>query len=141
MDNRYAINSKINNLQKYNVSYARSSENIIKYFNSNYNDISSDLMNVKLSSKKKDIEAKNGVQDLEHVKGTMNEKGATSIHSQIKALQEVKFKLENILNAAGYENININFKYGCTKPAINFNAYESNKNKYEGKIKERLDNL
>lgn len=98
-------------------------------------------MNVKLSSKKKDIEAKNGVQDLEHVKGTMNEKGATSIHSQIKALQEVKFKLENILNAAGYENININFKYGCTKPAINFNWYESNKNKYEGKIKERLDNL
>ena len=128
-------------MQKDIISYTNGGENAIKHFNSNYND-NNKLMNVKLAAKQNNILKVNDIRKYNnHNNSIKNEKPVTSINSQIKALQEIKYKLENILNAAGYENININFKYGCTKPAINFNGYESNKNKYEGKIKERLDNL
>ena len=141
MDNRYVINSSINNLQKYNLSYTGSGENIIKHFNSNYND-NNRLMNVKLTSKQKNISKRNCMPNSKNDNNNIkNDKCVTSINSQIKALQEIKYKLENILSAAGYENININFKYGSTHSTINFNTYESNKNKYEHKIKEGLDNL
>lgn len=126
----------------YNLSVSPT-ENMIKYFNVHYRDNDYDKSKkVKLIQTQGNIEQNYDIQNINEIQNNNgDESHLTSIASQAKSLQTAKYKLEDILSEAGYKNININFKYGCSSPAINFNAYQSNKDKYQDKIKERLDTL
>lgn len=117
-------------------------ENISKYITAHYRD---DYQNQ--STKVKLIQTQGNVSrnySLQGINTTQNNTKTTQLNSishQIKSLQETKYQLENTLNEAGYSDININFKYGCGTPAINFNVYESHEDKYQDRIKERLGAL
>lgn len=132
-----------NNLSQGYIPYVSSRENMIKYFNMHYVEDDYDKSTkVKLIQTQGNIAQNHGIQNTGEIQNNKNNKiDMTSIAHQTKAMQATKYQLENILSEAGYKNININFKYGCSSPTINFNAYQSNKDKYEDKIKERLDTL
>lgn len=55
-----------------------------------------------------------------------------------KNIQEVKNKLEDVLGTAGYTNLNFSFRFGAHTPSIDLDVYQTNKDKYDSKLKERL---
>ena len=55
-----------------------------------------------------------------------------------KSIQEVKNTLEDLLGSAGYKNLNFEFQLGASTPSINLDVYQSKKDKYDKKLKERL---
>lgn len=113
-------------------------ENIAKYYR---DDKQSQEMKVRLIPTQENITQNYSVKSTNKVQNKINNNELISVSNQIKGLQEAKYKLEKTLSEAGFTDININFKYGSTSPAINFNAYESNKDKFQNKIKERLGTL
>ncbi|WP_238918225.1 hypothetical protein [Clostridium sp. YIM B02555] len=113
-------------------------ENIAKYYR---DDKQSKEMKVRLIPTQENITQNYSVKSTNKVQNKINTNELISVSNQIKGLQEAKYKLEKTLSEAGFTDININFKYGSTSPAINFNAYESNKDKFQNKIKERLGTL
>lgn len=149
MENRYLKNTQINKIlsrkqiSDFSQGYTPNvspTENMIEYFNAHYRDDYNQSMKVKLIQNQGNIPQ--NMQSIDKTQSNKRDKThITSIAHQIKAMQAAKGRLEDILSEEGYKNININFKYGCSSPAINFNAYQSNKDKYQDKIKERLDTL
>lgn len=113
-------------------------ENISKYYRG---DKQSQAMKVRLIPTQENMSQNYSIKSTNKVQNKINKNELISVSNQIKGLQEAKYKLEKTLSEAGFTDININFKYGCTSPAINFNAYESNKDKFQNKIKERLGTL
>jgi len=134
---------QVNDLPQGYIPDVSPTENIIKYFNVHYRDNDHDKsMKVKLIQTQVNSAQNYSIQNTGEIQNNKNNKvDMRSISYQTKAMQAAKYQLENILSEAGYKNININFKYGCSSPSINFNAYQSNKDKYQDKIKERLDTL
>lgn len=134
---------QINDLPQGYIPNISTTENMIEYFNVHYRDNDYDKsMKVKLIQTQGNIAQNCDIQNTREIQSNNKNKDyIEDIAHQTKALQAAKYKLKNILSEAGYKNININFKYGCSSPAINFNVYQSNKDKYEDKIKERLDSL
>lgn len=117
-------------------------ENISKYITDHYrDDYQNQSTKVKLIQTQGNVSRNYSLQSTNTTQNNTKTTQLTSISHQIKSLQEAKYQLENTLNEAGYSDININFKYGCGTPAINFNAYESHEDKYQDKIKERLGTL
>lgn len=55
-----------------------------------------------------------------------------------KSIQEVKNTLEDLLGSAGYKNLNFEFQLGASTPSINLDVYQSKKDKYDKKLRERL---
>ncbi|AGF59591.1 hypothetical protein B0P06_006027 [Clostridium saccharoperbutylacetonicum] len=113
-------------------------ENIAKYY---IDDKQSQVMKVKLIATQETIAQNYSIKSTNKVQNKINNNELISVSNQIKGLQEAKYRLEKTLSEAGFTDININFKYGSTSPAINLNAYESNKDKFQNKIKERLGTL
>lgn len=113
-------------------------ENIAKYYR---DDKQSQAMKVKLIPTQETISQNYSIKSTNKVQNKINKNELISVSNQIKGLQEAKYRLEKTLSEAGFTDININFKYGSTSPAINLNAYESNKDKFQNKIKERLGTL
>jgi hypothetical protein len=113
-------------------------ENIAKYYR---DDKQSQAMKVKLIPAQETISQNYSIKSTNKVQNKINNNELISVSNQIKGLQEAKYRLEKTLSEAGFTDININFKYGSTSPAINLNAYESNKDKFQNKIKERLGTL
>ncbi|WP_459482658.1 hypothetical protein [Clostridium saccharoperbutylacetonicum] len=113
-------------------------ENIAKYYR---DDKQSQAMKVRLIPTQENITQNYSIKSTNKVQNKINNNELISVSNQIKGLQEAKYKLEKTLSEAGFTDININFKYGSTSPAINLNAYESNKDKFQNKIKERLGTL
>ena len=113
-------------------------ENISKYYR---DDKQSQAMKVRLIPTQETISQNYSIKSTNKVQNKINKNELVSVSNQIKGLQEAKYKLEKTLSEAGFTDININFKYGSTSPAINLNAYESNKDKFQNKIKERLGTL
>ncbi len=113
-------------------------ENLSKYYRGNQQ---SQAMKVKLMQTQRNITQNYSVENTNKAQNNLKRNELISVSNQIKGLQETKYKLEKALSEAGFTDININLKYGSMSPAINFNAYESNKDKYQDKIKERLGTL
>lgn len=55
-----------------------------------------------------------------------------------ESIQAVTNQLKSVLGSAGYENLEINVTHGHSSPSINLNLYESRKEKFEEKMRERL---
>lgn len=70
--------------------------------------------------------------------------GATpipNIDNRTKDIQAVKSQLKSVLGEAGYKDLDISVSTGHQSPSINLELYESRKEKFENKIRERVGGM
>lgn len=70
--------------------------------------------------------------------------GATpipNIDNRTKDIQAVKSQLQSVLGAAGYSDLDVTVSTGHNSPGINLELYESRKEKFENKIREKVGGM
>ena len=124
-------------------------ENLADYFSKHYlpgedwdgwqENFNLDAMKVKMVQKQGlDFGQFNIWEDDKKEADMYGEVAIPNMNYKTKNVEVVKRKLKKILGTSGYENIDLNFKFGKSTSTINLDLYEDRKEKYEKKLKERL---